>query len=164
MFCAFRARLEGPETFASCFGWSWSSFLQFSSTDFICQNGRIYTRRASSTFFGVYLHVYGLYALSVWFIFILVWFLGHEQVRTNGPVEESVAQSRSPAAHGVREETRCSTGHTQEQAFLINTAPTAAWGHPVLAPLKHCIAPGPPSLPLPRIELSGNGALWPYYG
>lgn len=69
----------------------------------------------------------------------LHFFLGPEHAWTNRPVEESLAQSHSPAAPGVREDTRCS-GHTQQQAFPINAAPAVARGHSVRPPLTHCIS------------------------
>lgn len=55
-----------------------------------------------------------------------IFFLGHEQAWTNTPVEESLAQSHSPAAPSVREEAQCSTRHRIQQAFPINIAPAVA--------------------------------------
>lgn len=95
------------------------------------------------------------------FRFIYTFFLGHEQGWKNRPVEESLAQSYSPAAPGVREEAQCSPGHRKQQAFPINTAPAVAREHSILTPLTHHV---PPSLTLSSIPLSRGWAFWPYYG
>lgn len=106
----------------------------------------------------------GLYLPSAQFRFIYTFFLGHERAWKNRPVEESLAQSYSPAAPGVKEEAQCSPGHRKQQAFPINTAPAIAWEHSILTPLTHHVPPSPPSLTLPSIPLSSGWAFWPYYG
>lgn len=102
-----------------------------------------------------------LYLPSAQFRFIYTFFLGHEQAWRNRPVEESLAQSYSPAAPGVREEAQCSPGHRKQRAFPINTAPAVAREHSILPPLTHHVPPSPPSLALPSIPLSRG--FWPYY-